>query len=507
VTPRSAPGTVTLVGAGPGDPALLTLRGLAALRTAEVVVYDRLVSTELLDYAPESAERVFVGKAPRKHTHTQAEINRLLVSRARRGKSIVRLKGGDPFVFGRGGEEALALAAAGIPFEVVPGVTSATAGPAAAGIPVTHRGVASTFGVATAHEAPGSDRLDWAALARLDTLVVLMGVERLGDVAAALIAAGKPRTTPVAVVSNATLPRQRTVVAPLSRIAAAARRAGIAPPAVTIVGDVVKMREALGGWDTRPLSGRRIVVTRTREQASELAAVLRELGAEVIEAPSIRVAQPRSWAPVDRAAKRLADTDWVVFTSANGVRFFCSRLRDARAFGRAKVAAIGPGTANALAAFGVRADLVPERFTTSSVAALFPHGAGRVLLARADKAEPELEKAIRSRGWTVERVTAYRLGSVAKLEPAVAKAVRNGAVDVLTFASAATVRAFVKMLGGLPPRGVKVACIGPVTAAEARRLGLRVHAVAREHTIPGLAAATVTAVQGRRSARSSKTGH
>jgi uroporphyrinogen III methyltransferase/synthase len=504
VSRRSAPGTVTLVGAGPGDPALLTLRGLAALRTADVVVYDRLVSTELLDYAPATAERVYVGKAPRRHARTQAQINRLLISRARSGSSVVRLKGGDPFVFGRGGEEAEALAAARIAFEVVPGVTSAVAGPAVAGIPVTHRGTASSFGVATAHEAPGYDRLDWPALARLDTLVLLMGVERLADVASALIAAGKPRTTPVAVVSEATLPRQRTVVAPLGRIAGVARRAAIAPPAVTIVGDVVKMRESLGGWDTRPLSGRRVVVTRTREQASELAAVLRELGAEVVEAPSIRVAPPRSWAPVDRAAARLDETDWVVFTSANGVRFFCSRLRDARAFGRAKVAAIGPGTANALAAFGVRADLIPSSFTTEGVAAVLPLGAGRVLLARADKAEPGLEKAIRGLGWTVERVTAYRLGSVAKLPPGVADAVRAGEVDVLTFASAATVRAFRTMLGGLPPRGVKVACIGPVTAAEARRLGLRVHAVAREHTIPGLAAAAVAAVA--RSTRRSGTG-
>lgn len=501
------PGTVYLIGAGPGDPGLITVRGLAALRSAQVVVYDRLgVSPALLDFAPPGTELVFAGKSARRHAMTQAQINRLLVSRARSGKSVVRLKGGDPFVFGRGGEEAEALASVGIPFEVVPGVTSATAGPAAAGIPVTHRDWAASVAIATAHEAPGKagSRLDWEALARADTVVLLMGVERLPEVAAALIAAGKRRSTPAAVIASATLPSQRTVTAPLSRIATAAGRAGIEPPAITVVGDVVRLREALGGWDTRPLSRARVLVTRTREQAGELAAVLRELGADVVEAPAITVAPPRSWTSVDRAVRRLREGGyaWAVFTSANGVRFFFARLRavrlDARAFGNTKVAAVGAGTAEALRAYGIHPDLVPATFTTEAIGRVFPRGKGPVLLSRADKTEPGLENALRAKGWTPDRVTVYRLRSVTRMEPAVRRAVLAGEIDVLTFASGGTVRAFMRLLRGKPHRRTLIACIGPVTARAAKEAGLRVDAVAREHTIPGLAAAASGAFAKRR---------
>jgi uroporphyrinogen III methyltransferase/synthase len=473
------------------------MRGLAALRAAEVVVYDRLVSPALLEFAS-GAERVFAGKSPRRHAMTQSQINRTLVSRARRGATVVRLKGGDPFVFGRGGEEAEALAAAKVPFEVVPGVSSAIAGPAAAGIPVTHRDRAASVAIATAHEAPGKagSRVDWSALARADTAVLLMGVERLRDAAAALIAAGKGRSTPAAVIGSATLPSQRTVTAPLSRIASAVRRAGIAPPAITVVGDVVRLRDVLGGWDTRPLSGVRVLVTRTREQAGELAGVLRELGAIVNEAPAIRVEPPRSWAAVDGAVSRLKRSGyaWVVFTSANGVRFFWSRLRgDARVFGGVRVAAVGTGTADALRARGIEPDLVPRTFTTEAIGREFPRGKGRVLLARADATEPGLEDALRAKGWTPEKVTVYRLRPVARLAPTLRRAVLDGEVDVLTFASGGTVRAFMRLLRAKPPRRVRVAAIGPVTARAAAEAGLRVDAVAREHTIAGLAAAAVKA--------------
>ncbi len=509
-TSRRPPGTVYLVGAGPGDPGLITVRGLAALRAAEVVVYDRLgVSPALLDFAAGSVELIFAGKSARRHAMTQAQINRLLVSKARAGKTVVRLKGGDPFVFGRGGEEAEALAVARIPFEVVPGVTSATAGPAAAGIPVTHRDMAASVAIATAHEAPGKagSRLDWEALGRADTVVLLMGVERLSDVAKALMKAGKRASTPAAVVESATLPTQRTVTAPLSKIAAAARRAGVQPPAVTVVGDVVRLRDVLGGWDTRPLSGARALVTRTREQAGELSGVLRELGAEAIEAPAIKVEAPRAWTLVDRAAGRLHDAvyDWVVFTSANGVRFFFARLRaarlDARAFGRTRVAAVGAGTAEALRRRGIEPDLVPKTFTTEAIGKAFPRGKGRVLLARADKTEPGLEDAIGAKGWTPERVSVYRLRAVARLDPSVRRAVIAGEVDLLTFASGGTVRAFMRLLRGKPHRRVRVAVIGPVTAGAAKEAGLRVDAVAREHTIPGLASAAIKAMSGRRASR------
>ncbi|MGZ4209755.1 MAG: uroporphyrinogen-III C-methyltransferase [Actinomycetota bacterium] len=496
---RRTPGSVALVGAGPGDPGLITVRGLALLRGADVLVYDRLGAAGLIGFARADAKLIYVGKQPKQHTKTQAEITRILVREARAGRTVVRLKGGDPFVFGRGGEEAEALASAGIPFEIVPGITSAIAGPAAAGIPVTHRDAAASVAIATAHEAPGKagSRIDWRALAGADTAVLLMGVERLDGVAGALIDAGKPPSTPAAVIQDATLPTMRTVTAPLSRIATAARRAGIRPPAITVVGDVVSLRDALGGWDTRPLSGVRVLVTRTREQASELSAILSELGAEVVEAPAIRIEPPRSFTQLDRAVARVRDGryDWVVFTSANGVRAFVSRLRaagaDARAFARAWVAAVGSGTAETLASAGIVADLVPPSFTTEAIGKAFPKGKGRVLLARADVVEPGLEDALQAKGWTVERVVAYRLRGQTSMPAGVRAAVLKGEIDVLTFASGGTVRAFMRLLGRKPPRGTKVVCIGPVTAKAARAAGLRVAAVARTHTIPGLVAAVV----------------
>jgi uroporphyrinogen III methyltransferase/synthase len=503
---RRAPGTVFLVGAGPGDPGLVTLRGLAALRAADVVVYDRLAAPALLAHARPDAELVDAGKAPRRHRMSQEEINRLLVARARAGRTVVRLKGGDPFVFGRGGEEAEALAAAGIPVQVVPGVTSATAAPAAAGIPVTHRDLAASVAVATAHEAPGGagSRLDWEAIARADTVVLLMGVERLAEAARALVSAGRSPATPAAVVASATLPAQRTAVAPLGRVAAAARRAGIQPPAVLVVGEVVRLRERIGGWDARPLSGIRVLVTRTREQASELAALLEELGAEVVEAPAIRVEPPRSPAALDRAVARLAAGRyaWAVFTSATGVARFLERVRatglDARAFGDTRVAAVGPGTAAALRRAGIEPDLVPAEYTTAALGRAFPRGEGRVLLARADRVEPGLEEALAAKGWTLDRVICYRVRAARRLDPAVRRAVLEGGIDVLTFASGGTVRAFMRLLRGRPHRRALVCCIGPVTARVVREAGLWVDAVAREHTVAGLAAAVLSAVAERR---------
>jgi uroporphyrinogen III methyltransferase/synthase len=500
----TAPGTVALVGAGPGDPGLITVRGLALLRGADVVVYDRLGASGLVPLARPDAEVVFAGKRAGAHAKTQDQINRVLIDAARAGKQVVRLKGGDPFLFGRGGEEAEALAAEGISVEIVPGVTSAIAGPAVAGIPVTHRDHAASVAIATAHEASGKagSRIDWDALARADTVVLLMGVERLPATARALIAAGRTPDTPAAVVADASLPSQRTVTGTLRDIATRARRAGVQPPAITIVGDVVRVREAIGGWDTRPLSGVRVLVTRTREQAGELSGVLRELGADVVEAPAIRVAPPRNLGRIDRGVARLAEHGfaWAVFTSANGVRAIAARMQaaglDARAFGETRVAAVGPGTADALARIGIVADLIPASFTTAAVGEAFPPGSGRVLLARADVVEPGLDEALRSKGWQVERVTAYRLLGRTSMPAGVRKAVLEGGIDVLTFASGGTVRAFTKLLNGKPGRGTKVVCIGPVTARAAREAGLRVTKVAGEHTIQGLAAA-VLEVAGR----------
>jgi uroporphyrinogen III methyltransferase/synthase len=478
---------------------LLTIRGLAALRGADAVVYDRLVSAEVLAFVAPNVERIYAGKRSGAHAATQDEINKLLIRLAGEGKAVVRLKGGDPFVFGRGGEEAAALAAAGIRCEVVPGVTSAIAGPAAAGIPVTHRAAAATVAIVTAHAARGGagERIDWGSLAGIDTVVLLMGIERLDAAARALIAAGRDPATPAAVVASATLPTQQTVRAPLAAIGAAAKRAGIRPPAVTVVGDVVALRDVLGGWDTRPLSGVRCLVTRTREQAGELSGVLRELGADVVEAPAIRIRPPASWAQVDRAVRALSDYEWIVLTSANGVRFFFDRLaalgKDARALGGVRVAAVGTGTAAALSAHGVHADLIPNFFTTEEVGRAFVRGSGRVLLAGADVVEPGLAEALAAKGWRCDAVALYRIRPVKQMDARTRRRVANGEIDVLTFASGGTVRAFVNLLGGKVPGSVKVACIGPVTAQTARAAGLRVDAVAAEHTIAGLAAAAVVA--------------
>ncbi len=369
-------GTVYLVGAGPGDPELITVAGLAALRRADVVVYDRLAPPALLREAKPEALLIDAGKAAGAHTLSQEAINTLLIEHARAGRTVVRLKGGDPFLFGRGGEEALALRRAGIPFRVVPGVTSAIAAPACAGIPVTHRGVAGSVLIATGHEAadgPGAS-YDWAALARAaDTLVFLMGVERLPTIVERLLAAGRPAEQPAALIRWGSTPEQEVVTATLGTIAARARERGIRPPAALVVGEVVRLREELAWLEELPLFGARVLVTRAREQASGLAARLRALGAVPLEFPAIACAPLEDPAPLDAALATLPEQDWVVFTSQNGVTAAWERLtalgRDARAFGAAKVCAIGPATAAALAARGIRADLVPETFTTAGVLA------------------------------------------------------------------------------------------------------------------------------------------
>ena len=360
-------GRVSLVGAGPGDPGLITVAGRERLRRADVVVYDRLAHPALVAEAPADAERIYVGKASADHAVPQEEIGRLLVDRARAGKRVVRLKGGDPFVFGRGGEEADDLVAAGVEFDVVPGITSAIAVPAYAGIPITHRDAASSFAVVTGHEAPGkpASRIDWAALATgVDTLVFLMGRRALAEIAAQLIAEGRDPATPAAAIEWGTTPRQRTVAAPLAELADAAEVAALSPPTVIVVGDVVALRERLRWYDDRPLFGKRVLVTRTRAQAGKLSSALWDAGAEPIEFPAIEIV-PRDLAPAVAAATRLAagHYDWAVFTSANGVAAFWRATEaagfDARAFGGVRLAAIGPATVDALAAHGLRTDVAP----------------------------------------------------------------------------------------------------------------------------------------------------
>lgn len=492
-------GKVFLVGAGPGDPSLLTVRGMELLRRAEVVVYDRLVGERLAAEAPTGAERIYVGKAADSHTLSQPEINALLVAKAREGKLVVRLKGGDPFVFGRGGEEAEALVRAGIPFEVVPGVTSATAAPAYAGIPITHRDRSASFVVVTGREDPAKleSTVAWEKLATsVDTIVCLMGVRNLPAIVERLLRHGRPPETPVALVRWGTWARQETLTGTLGDIVEQARARGLGPPVVAVVGEVVGLRETLRWFDNRPLFGKRVLVTRGREQAGDLSRLLAEVGADPVELPTIQIEPPESWEPLDRAIARLQEYGWVVFTSANGVRGFFGRLashgKDGRALSGARVAAIGPATAEALARVGIRADFVPKEYVAEAVAAgLGELGVAgcRLLVARAAGAREALVGLLRDRGALVDVVPVYRTVPVPGSADRLRELLEGERIDVATFASSSSVRNLVEMLGEeVRDRLARlvVACIGPVTARTARELGLRVDVVATEYTIPGL---------------------
>jgi uroporphyrinogen III methyltransferase / synthase len=490
---------VYLVGAGPGDPGLLTIRGREVLSRADVVVYDALISTRLLDYAPPAAERIYVGKQAARHTLPQADINLLLIERASGGRQVVRLKGGDPMVFGRGGEEALALVEAGIAFEVVPGVTSAIAGAAYAGIPITHRGLASGVAFITGHEAEDKvdSALDWEALARWKgTLVFYMGVANLAVIAENLIARNVDSNTPAAVIHWGATPRQRVVAGTLGALPTLAAEAGLKPPALIVVGDVVQLREKLSWFEQRPLFGRRIVVTRSRAQASDLVAELDELGAETIEAPAIRIEPPTDPAPLAAAVRNLADFDWVVLTSTNGVDALFGAMAaqglDARALAGRRVAAIGPATAARLMSFGIRPDLQPEVFTGAAVAeAMARTGdlSGRhVLLPRADIAPRELVEALGSQGAHVTEVVAYRTVSDFANRDAVTERLDRGEIDWITFTSSSTVKNFLETIrpDRVTASRAKLASIGPTTSATLRAAGLEPTVEAAAYTIPGL---------------------
>ena len=501
-------GKVYLVGAGPGDPGLLTLRGKACLEEADVVVYDALANPALLGHARPDAERIFAGKRAGAPGLPQEEINRLLVERCRAGQVVARLKGGDPFIFGRGGEEAEALAAAGCPFEVVPGVSSAVAVPAYAGIPLTHRDLTSTVAFVTGHEDPTREEsgLSWEALAGgIGTLVFLMGVGTLPTIARRLIAHGRPPGTPVAVIRWGTTPRQQTVVGTLADIASKVEAAGLSPPAITVVGEVVHLRQVLNWFERKPLFGKTVVVTRAREQASAFARLLEAAGAEVLEAPAIALEPPASWASLDEALARLDTYAWVLFTSANGVRAFAERLGarglDWRALGPCRLAAIGPATAEALAVYGMRADRVAEEFTAEGLLAALgdePVAGKRLLLPRAEVARETLPEELRRRGAAVDVVPVYRTVSDLGAAAALREAFKARRVAAVTFTSSSTVQNFVEMLKGedLPAflDGVRIACIGPVTAETARRHGLSPDILPTAHTIPALAEALVAAL-------------
>ncbi|MCX5819105.1 MAG: uroporphyrinogen-III C-methyltransferase [Deltaproteobacteria bacterium] len=490
-------GRVYIIGAGPGDPGLITLRGAECIREAEVIIYDHLVNPEILRHAGEKALRIYAGKQGGDHALSQDEINRRLVEEAGRGAVVARLKGGDPFIFGRGGEEAEVLREAGIPFEVVPGVTSAIAVPAYAGIPLTHRSHTSTVAFVTGHEDPtkGKSDMDWPALAGIGTLVFLMGVKNLAAIAENLIRCGKDAATPAALIRRGTTPEQETLTGTLGDIARKAGERRFAPPSILVVGGVVGLREAMNWFETKPLFGRGIVITRPEAQAEEFAELLRAEGARVIPFPVIRIAPPETWEPLDQALNRLETYHWIVFTSANGVSSFFRRLpeggRDIRDLKGIRIATIGPATAAAVEALGIRVDLVPEEFISEGVVRAF---AGenlrgcRVLLPRAEEARDVIPEGLQKMGAEVEVVAVYRTlrsdRDAAELLPLFA----GGKVDVITFTSPSTVTQFLEIMGPgfrLPSK-VRIATIGPVTAAAAKKAGLTVDILQERYTIPEL---------------------
>ncbi|MCS6953710.1 MAG: uroporphyrinogen-III C-methyltransferase [Bryobacterales bacterium] len=488
---------VYLVGAGPGDPELVTLKGRRVLQQADAVLYDHLAPRELLELVPPQAERLYVGKKRAVHAVPQEEICRMMIERARRGLTVVRLKGGDPLIFGRGGEEAEALAEAGIPFEIVPGVTAPLGLAAYAGVPLTHREHTSAVTFVTGHELR---RIDWERVGRNETLVIFMGLTTFGQIAAELMARGRSPDTPAIAVRWATRRDQQTLVGTLATLPRLIQEHRMKPPATIIVGEVVRLREKLNWFERLPLFGRRVVVTRAREQAGELATRLRDLGAEVIELPTIEIRPAADYGPLDRALACLGSYDWLIFTSANGVRFFLERLdassTDLRAL-KARLCAIGPATRQALEALHLKVDLMPEEYVAESLVRAFASedlAGKRILLPRAAVARDVVPAELRRRGAYVDVVEAYRTEPPAHLATHVREIFgTQPKPQWITFTSSSTVKNFMEAGGAGLLEGVRIASIGPVTSATVRRFGLEVAAEARPYTVEGLVAAILAA--------------
>jgi len=503
-------GKVYLVGAGPGDPNLITLRGKFLLERAEVVVYDYLASKKLLQHVPPAAELVYVGKkGGGLHAASQEEINQLLVDYGLAGKRVVRLKGGDPFIFGRGGEEIEELVKAGIDFEVVPGVTSATAAATYAGIPITHRNCTASVAFVTGHEAAGKEQSDvaWDKLATgAGTLVIYMGIKNLPNISKKLIDNGRSPDTPVAVVRWASTPQQRSVVGTLATISEVVQAAKIAPPALIIVGEVVKLRESIDWFERRPLFGKRIIVTRTREQASELVSKLEEYGAECLEYPTIHIEPAEDFSALDQALAELRRFDWILLTSLNAVTYFFKRLHekglDSRALAGCKIGVVGTATADELARHGIRADLIPAKFTGEGLAQALIAADGiagkRILLPRALKAAETLPELLEQAGAAVTIAPVYQNVPPQGRKDELRAELSSGSIDLITFTSSSTVTNFLAMLDpkdvdelrGLLGR-TEIAAIGPVTAETVREHGLTVAVQPERHTIAALAEAVV----------------
>lgn len=506
MTGQNKPGKVYLVGAGPGDPGLLTLKGKECLEQANVVLYDYLANPVLLQYAPATAQRLYIGRRGRGQYQDQADINRLLIERAQEGKVVVRLKGGDPFVFGRGGEEAEAMAAAGVEFEIVSGVTAAVAVPAYAGIPVTHRTLASTVTFVTGHEDPTKPAtlLEWPKLANVSgTLVFMMGMKNLPSIVAHLRTEGRASDTPVAAIRWGTKADQQTIVGTLADIVEKTEAAQLEPPTVIVVGEVVRLRGQLNWFELKPLFGKRIVLTRAQEQAQEFSRLLVAYGAEPVEVPTIQIVPPASWQALDEAIARLGAYQWLIFTSVNGVGPFMDRLQvagnDARALANLRICAIGPRTAQELKTYGLTADLVPAEFQAEGViAALAQVGirGHRILIPRAEVAREILPEQLRELGATVDVIPVYRTIVPTVDVASLTQQLQDGSVAALTFTSSSTVRNFVELFGGQERvrrlvAQVAIACIGPITARTAEEYGLTVTIMPTENTVPALAEAIV----------------
>ena len=496
-------GIVYLVGAGPGDPGLITVRGVECLQKAQVIVYDYLANEQLLNHAPAAAERIYAGKIGGRHNQDQEEINRLLVAKGLEGKVVVRLKGGDPFVFGRGGEECEALAAAGVPFEVIPGVTAAVGASAYAGIPLTHRDFTTSVAFVTGQEGQGKDEssIDWDRLSLgSGTVVFYMGITSLRRNMQRMVEHGRNARTPVALVRWATTNAQQVLSGTISDIADKAEAAGFKPPAVTIVGEVVSLREQLRWFDNRPLSGRRIIVTRAADQAGEFTTMLTNRGATVLECPTIHLVPPGNWDEFDTAVGKLADFTWLVLTSVNAVRFFFQRLHtlgfDARALGQCKVCAVGPKTAEAITAHGIRPDQIPLDYKAESIVSeLAQRGISgqRILFPRADRAREIIPRDLEQMGAFVTAPVIYRNILPERLCPETLLALEKRCVDCITFTSSSTARNMADLLGAdlLADmlKGVAVASIGPVTSQTCRDLGLKVDIEPQEFTLSALSIA------------------
>ncbi len=498
-------GKVYLVGAGPGDPGLITCKALRVLQQADVVVYDELANSTLLNEAPENADKIYVGKRGGAHSTSQDNINNMLIEKALDERLVVRLKGGDPLVFGRGGEEALALRQAGIDFEIIPGVTSGTAALTYAGIPPTHRGLATAVTFITGHEDPtkSNSQLNWQAIASLHgTLVFYMGMKNLPKIISRLQVNGRSPDTPAAVIRNGAMPTQESLTGTLATIEDKVKAAGLKPPALIVVGKVVKLREQLNWFENKPLFGKRIVVTRSRAQASDLVTGLESLGADVLVFPTIKIIPPTSYAPMDRAIENIEKYRWIVFTSTNGVEAFFNRLfhlgRDVRALAGIKFCAIGPATGRQLRVYGIVADLQPTEFIGESIVESFQQtqiSDNKILLPRADIARTNLRTGLESLGAVVDEVTAYQTIFDTDHSVEIYDKVKRGNFDLITFTSSSTVKNFVAQIKqkNLPTSLYKaqVACIGPITGRTASQYGLRTDIQPQRYTIPDLVDAIV----------------